>query len=596
MTGAETEAGAGARTGARAVPPGELPGVRAQLRGVAADLAAGLNCLWLVTDAMVESGLADELYRAALSAAPVRVDVPPPASAHPHVTEPEPEPETEPEPEPGAGEPGGRADAWGGAGGDGPADTGAGGWPDADELPFLDLPDDGFDLDLGWSLDGTPPRVPAPRKEPTGPRHDPHGLLARLGKELSVDADEAVASLVAPGRYGRPVVGIRAWTETEAPGTRSGSPTGVPSDPRSDPRQTGARPGTHTGVLPGAPTGSPAGVLPAVQPGAPPGAPVARLFRSLAAAVKDAGLPPAERPRLLVVARLRDLPESLPDELRHGLGDTAVHWWWGVIGRLDTATAIAPVLDHAPGTPGRDRHRHSDPLAERIRRAVRSETVVEVCGPDLELARLLALEWDGAQHTLGPALGRCLARSPGPAPGDCPPLRRIGALLRPGAELRQAWAGGAVVSWEGRLRAHVGAWHPAAPATPATGGAEDRLTALVSQAQQRVLTPWIEEARQRLAVRALGHLNRPPATLVAGYCARPPAYLGRDPERAFLELQVGELLRAHIGGALALPARDAALLRLLVDARNGLAHRSVLYDRTLDELCAELSQADLRAP
>uniref|UniRef100_UPI00278BE640 hypothetical protein n=1 Tax=Streptomyces venezuelae TaxID=54571 RepID=UPI00278BE640 len=173
------------------------------------------------------------------------------------------------------------------------------------------------------------------------------------------------------------------------------------------------------------------------------------------------------------------------------------------------------------------------------------------------------------------------------------------ALLRPGAELRQAWAAGAVVSWEGRLRAHVGVWHPAAPADgprPAPDGdVRARLTALVSQAQQRVLTPWIEEARQRLAVRALGHLNRPVATLVADYADRPPAYLGGDPERAFLELQVGELLRAHVSGALALPPRDAALLRLLVTTRNVLAHRSVLYDRTLDELCAELSQADLRA-
>lgn len=85
------------------------------------------------------------------------------------------------------------------------------------------------------------------------------------------------------------------------------------------------------------------------------------------------------------------------------------------------------------------------------------------------------------------------------------------------------------------------------------------------------------------------------ATLVADYADRPPAYLGGDPERAFLELQVGELLRAHVSGALALPPRDAALLRLLVTTRNVLAHRSVLYDRTLDELCAELSQADLRA-
>ncbi|MFF9426470.1 hypothetical protein [Streptomyces sp. NPDC014746] len=36
-------------------------------------------------------------------------------------------------------------------------------------------------------------------------------------------------------------------------------------------------------------------------------------------------------------------------------------------------------------------------------------------------------------------------------------------------------------------------------------------------------------------------------------------------------------------------------LRLLVRARNVLAHRSVLDDRTLDDLCAELAGADLRA-
>ncbi|MFD7573964.1 hypothetical protein ACFV6U_26165 [Streptomyces sp. NPDC059810] len=515
------------RTGVRAVPPGDLPGVRAQLRGVASDLAAGRNCLWLVTDAMVESGLADELYRGALFGSPVRVDVRAPAFPRAH------EPESDRE----AAEDDSR-------------------WSDGDELPYLDLPDDGFDLDLGWSLEGRPPLVPEPRKETTGPRRDPHGLLARLAAELGVDADEAVATLVAPGRDRRPVVGIRGWTE--------------PDDHDSGPGQ-GTGGGTRTR-----------------------GGAVERLFRLLAAAVKDAGLPPGERPRLLVVARLRDLPERLPDELRRGLGDTAVHWWWGALGRLDTATAVAPILDHGPDTSGRDR----DPLAERIRRAVRSETVVEICGPDLELARLLALEWDGAQHTLGTALGRCLATTPAPVPSDCPPLRRIGALLRPGAELRQAWAAGAVVSWEGRLRAHVGVWHPAAPPVgppPPDGDVRARLTALVSQAQQRVLAPWIEEARQRLAVRALGHLHRPVATLVADYADRPPAYLAGDPERAFLELQVGELLRAHASGALALPPRDAGLLRLLVTTRNVLAHRSVLYDRTLDELCAELSQADLRA-
>ncbi|MFJ8663839.1 hypothetical protein [Streptomyces sp. NPDC093795] len=591
MTEAET------RAVTRAVNPGDLPGVRGQLRGVAADLAAGLNCLWLVTDAMVESGLADELYRGALFGSPVRVDVPAPAS--PRAREAAPEPATE--------------DTAGEWGREGEGDW----WADADELPYLDLPDDGFDLDLGWSLEGRPPRVPAPREERSAPRHDPHGLLARLGKELSVGADEAIATLVAPDRTRRPVVGIRAWAENaDDAGARAGSGRGTGTVPGPG---TGARAGGGSGTGTGAPAGGGTGPGPGPVTGpgtAPPGVAVERLFRSLAAAVRAAGLPPGERPRLLVVARLRDLPESLPDELRHGLGDTAVHWWWGALGRLDTATAIAPILDHGPDTSGRDR----DPLRERIHRAVRTETVVEICGPDLELARLLAAEWDGSQHTLAAALGHCLARTPVPTPADCPPLRRIGALLRPGAELRQAWATGAVVSWEGRLRAHVAVWHPAAPvaqsaqapqapqapapqpahaapaAAPGDADVRARLNALVSQAQQRVLAPWIEEARQRLAVRALGHLNRPVAALVAEYADRPPAHLGAAPERAFLELQVGELLRAHVSGALALPPADARLLRLLVTARNVLAHRSVLYDRTLDELCAELSRADLRAP
>ncbi|MEV8585996.1 hypothetical protein [Streptomyces sp. NPDC051180] len=520
-----------ARTpGTAAVPvvrPTDLPGVRTRLRDVTSDLAAGLNCLWLVTDAMVESGLADTLYREALAAAPVHVDVPAPARGT--------EPRSEPEPPPAASGAGADDD---GAGGDGR--TGTGGRPEGDELPYLDLPDDGFDLDLGWTLDGGPPRLPAPRRDPGTTRRDPHGLTARLGDRLGVTPDQAVPALVARARGQRPVVGVRAWRE-------------------------------HDG-----------------------GQGAAALFRSLAAAVKEAGLPPGERPRLLVVARLGDLPEPLPDALRDGHGDTAVHWWWGVLGRLDTATAILSAPDHGHG-PGRAR----DPLADRVRRAVRSETVVEICGPDLELARLLVLEWDGAQHTLADALGRCLAATGAPPPGECPPLRRIGALARPGTELRRAWSRGAVVSWEGRLRHHVAVWHPAAPAdgtAPApTADARARLAALVSQAQQRVLTPWIEEARQRLAARALGHLTRPVAAVVAEHAERPAAELRGDPERAFGELQVGELLGAHISGSLALPPDDARLLRLLVMARNVLSHRSVLYDRTLDDLCAELSRADLRA-
>ncbi|WP_426403333.1 hypothetical protein ACN9M0_07660 [Streptomyces sp. R-07] len=248
---------------AHAVHPGDLPGVRAQVRAVAADLAAGRNCLWLVTDALVESGLADELYRGALFAGPVRVDVPAPAAASTRAREPEPGFRGE--------------DAWG--------------WDDdSDELPYLDLPDDGFDLDLGWSLESRPPRVPAPRQEPAGTRHDPEGLLARLGKELSVDADEAVAALVAPGGHRRPVVGIRAWTEEPAavadrPAVRRGYP------------RTESRGGWAQPPVPG--TAEPSLAM-GIGPTPARGAAVARLFRALAAARRPPAAgraPPAARRR-----------------------------------------------------------------------------------------------------------------------------------------------------------------------------------------------------------------------------------------------------------------------------------------------------------
>ncbi|MER8045203.1 hypothetical protein [Streptomyces sp. NPDC094032] len=509
-------------------PVVELPGVRGQLRRIAADLASGLSCLWLVTDAAVDSGLADELYEAALAGTPLRIDVPAPDTTA----------AVAPVADPGTGTASAQAD-W---------------WTDTDSLPYLELPDSGFDLDLGWSADLLPARVPGPRRERAHSRHNPQSLLGRLGKELSVGADQAVTRLVALERERRPLVGVRAWTETDTPAPEQTQPPGQ----------------------------------------GPRGTSVAHLFQSLAAEIKEAGLAPGERPRLLVVARLRDLPESLPDELGKAYGDTAVHWWWGTLGRLDTATFIAPLLDHRPAGASKGR----DPSAERIRRAVRAETIVEVCGPDLDLARRLVQEWDGTQDTLEVVLERCLAAGPGSRP-DCPRLDRVGALPRPGPDLRLAWAGDAIVSWEGRLRLHVASWHPAGDGGPAALPREEsrtRLTALISQAQQRVLVPWIEEARQRVAVRALGHLTRPPWTVVSQYADRPPAILDTMPERAFLELQVGELLKAYRGGALALPTDDARLLRLLVTSRNVLAHRSVLYDRTLDELCAALSQADLRTP
>ncbi|MCX4583077.1 hypothetical protein [Streptomyces sp. NBC_01481] len=492
----------------------DLPGVRGQLRSVAADLAAGLNCLWLLPDRLVESGQADELYRGALFSASRRVDVPPPDRD------------------------GAKVQAVHESNAAGDSEAVHEGWADAEALPFLDFYDDGFDL--GWEPQGHAPVIPAPRTETAGRNAEARDLLARIAKELSVTAEEVVGCLTDPERGGRrPVVGVRAWKEPNTASLR--------------------------------------------------GAGIEQLYRSLTAAVKAAGLPPGQRPRLLVAARLGDVSAALPDELHLDLSATAVHWWWGALGRLDTATAITPYLDRG-GAPRHER----DLLRERIVRELRAETVVEICGPDLELARRLAVAWDGTQQALGTALRRCLAAGPSFAADCSPPPAQLGSRRRPGSEFREAWASGAITAWEGRLRLHPGVWLRADAIAEWSVDAKARLSTLISQAQQRVLLPWIEEARQRLAARALSHLTRPVAAVVATYLERPIWYLGDRPELAFLELQVGELLRAHIQGALALPERDARLLRLLVQARNVLSHRAVLYDTTLAELCVELSRADLR--
>ncbi|MFJ4779682.1 hypothetical protein [Streptomyces sp. NPDC088762] len=488
----------------------DLPGARGQIHDVATDLAAGQNCLWLLPDRMVDEGDADRLYGEALFSLPRVLDLP--AS-----------------PEPADG---------GGAGGPYEREeTSEAGhprpWTD-DDLPYLEGYDDGFDL--GW-----PTATPAGRGMPYAP-HD-HGpaasLLARIGKELSVEPEQALSRLVVGDNGRQLVVGIRAWAEGDTPAGRGGG--------------------------------------------------IQRLFQTLTAAVKEAGLSPGERPLLFVAARLQDLPGGLPDELGLDVANTSVRWWWGVVGRADTAMVVAP---RAAGA-RRPERRHSDALRDRVVRTVRAEIVVEVSGPDLSLAERLSELWDGKDHSLLGALTSALADVPGPRADVWPRgLAQTGARRKPDAWLREAWAAGAVAAWEGRLRIHPASWH-AGPRAQTRA----RLDALVSQAQQRVVLPWIEDARGRLAARAVAHLTRPVEAVVLDPEFRASrGYLRDDPEQAFLEWEVGQLLSAHIKGYLALPAEDAGLLRLLVSSRNALAHRGVLPDTKLHDLCGELSKADRRRP
>ncbi|MGV9790305.1 hypothetical protein [Streptomyces sp. NPDC003435] len=497
-----------------------LPGVRRQLDSVAADLAAGLNCLWLLPDHLVDAGHAEELYRAALHLAPDRMDIRPP--------------EVLPGPAPRRPEAGETAPM-------ASQDDGEGAWGrDVEEmwegddawntLPDLDF-DDGFDI--GWS-EAAPVRA---RSRPL--EHAMPELFERLGKELAVSAPEVVERLVVRGSRWRPVVGLRAWCETDE--VASGA--------------SGARTPSR-------------------------GSAVERLLRSVTAAVKEAGLSPQERPRLLVVARLRDLPVSLVNELDRHIATTAVHWWWGTVGRLDTALVVATAKPPASG--GR--------LEHRMLTAVREETIAELASFDLALARRLTTKWDGTTQRLDSVLRSCVGSGP-VADAQAFPEASFGrgTPRRPGSVLREAWARGAVQSWEGRLRHHPARWY--AEATP---GAPRELSVAMGQAQQRVVLPWIEDAREQLARLGLGYATRPLGVVVAEFSARPPADLGNRARQAFLELEVGSLLAAYHGDGIAFPAEELGLLKLLVKVRNILSHRGALRDLTLRELCDELTSAHRR--
>ncbi|RZU18075.1 hypothetical protein EV567_2997 [Streptomyces sp. BK239] len=275
------------------------------------------------------------------------------------------------------------------------------------------------------------------------------------------------------------------------------------------------------------------------------------LLRRLSATVKAAGLPPGHRPRLLLLSGSTGLPVELPEQIARE--DTGVHWWWGALGRLDTATVVAMARPCPSG-----------PAARRqLLEAVAQATVVEVCGPFLDLAARLAVEWDGLPDSLPAQLGRLTAgpvadRSPVPGPRRREPTA---APPHPNPSLRAEWDLGTLDRWEGRLRRRP-------------GGAADHehsVRTRVWLAQNHALLPLLDEAREQFTevIRARSRVS---ATELA-------ALYGR---RA--EMELGAMWRAHLQGHVRLTLAEADRLRTLWMSRNKLAHRTALDNAALESL------------
>ncbi|KNE80474.1 hypothetical protein ADZ36_21715 [Streptomyces fradiae] len=303
----------------------------------------------------------------------------------------------------------------------------------------------------------------------------------------------------------------------------------------------------------------------------------ARLLRRVSAAVKEAGLPPEHRPRILLLVRLGDLPEALVDSLDEAV--TAVHWWWGVLGRLDTAIVV-----RESQSTNRRPLRGAAAVRRRILDALRTEITAEVSGPDLAMAAALASRWDGCLSTLGDAIADCLGQT-STAGAAGPPSARRGAAVahRPELALRAVWDAGAVDSWEGQLRYHASCWTPSSPDAPLPG----LQAKMVWQAQNRVLLPLLDDARAEFADSLVAAAVHGPVQLALGYGPRNAR--SENPAADIAEMELGDIWAAVCHGQVRMNKSDRNRLMRLRHARNCLAHRSPLNDDEVRKVCDALA-------
>ncbi|MGA5111923.1 hypothetical protein [Streptomyces pseudogriseolus] len=293
------------------------------------------------------------------------------------------------------------------------------------------------------------------------------------------------------------------------------------------------------------------------------------LLRRMVAVTKEAGLPPGRGPRALVVATTDDLPPGLPGQLARE--DVAVHWWWGVAGRLDTATVVAlsrPPLD-------------SSNARKQLFEAVAQATITEICGPFLDIASALAARWaDGIPETLTDALHDVMEAGPAPEASflSDQPLAR-GPGTHPDESLLPAWNAASVESWDGRLRRH--------PAHFLDN--EHAMASQVWLAQNHVLLPLLDASRERFSDVVRANARIPLQRLAGQYGPRrAPDEGGVPPSTLIATMEVGAMWGAFRDGAIALTQRDRRHLRILRDARNRLAHRTPLDGEGLQTLIKEL--------
>lgn len=245
------------------------------------------------------------------------------------------------------------------------------------------------------------------------------------------------------------------------------------------------------------------------------------------------GLSIEDRPKLVIGVRLADLSRI---KITHvDRNSVAVHWWWGVLDRLDTELRLAASSD-------------------RTLNPVDAAVVVEVSGWDLGCTDFLLAEWDRTTAGLFDAL-RCY-QSQGSNAGDVPAVsgcRR--GLTAPPAELEQPWRDGLVDRWGHGVR------------RSAYVSDEADMTQRLWMAHNRILNQYIDEERADYEQRILARAS---STALTDLRPRDDDIIEIGSLAWLVETRQVDIGKAH---------RER--LQAFRDLRNDLAHRRPVGDELL---------------
>lgn len=256
--------------------------------------------------------------------------------------------------------------------------------------------------------------------------------------------------------------------------------------------------------------------------------------------------------------------QAIPDPDRLDPLTTGVHWWWGVLGRIDLLTVVATEAVPEPA--------ELRVVLNELSPDLVPEVIAEVVGPDVEMACLLARCWDGSMAQL-----RQLVRTASSRPAEPPEanlVRGRPAVGRPPMAARGFWSAGGLEVWGGlhRTSLHLGDLP------------DEILSERVWLGQARALNPLLDEVR-RVIVRLL-EAQAPVAALTEVRLR-----YNRGSDLAHIELN--DLRRAVKERAVALDGATSAHLEVARHVRNSLAHRKRIEDWRLRQLAATV--ADLMA-